>query len=381
MVNIRTESVKRRPSLFNDPFFDEFMGYGGTYTSQSLGTGVLIDQSGTIVTNYHVVQDASDIMVITKDGEQLRASYVGGDSLLDIAVLRVNSKTAFTCANIGISSDIMPGETVIAIGNPYGLESSITTGVVSNPRRILKVDDLFAVFIQTDALINPGNSGGPLINLDGEVIGINTAIYKDAQGIGFAIPIDTVKRIVPEIIKYGKVRRGYPGFTYYTVNKDGGQRLVVEDVTPGSDAARLGVRKGDAIVSLDSIPVGSVASFKYIMRTFPPDEKIEIAFNRGGSGFAYALRLSEYPAGYGTAVLSSRYGVVLSMTGGKFMVRSTKYPQYIHEGDLLYAVNGVEIKNTGDLDAVMADYAYEELRLRFVNNRNSYDVRIKPYAP
>ncbi len=379
VVNIRTETVVRRAGPFNDPFFDEFMGYGGTYRSQSLGTGVIIRGDGIVVTNYHVIDSSTDITVILPDNRQYKAAIVGGDSLLDIAILKVaGASGSLPYLPLGTANDLLPGETVIAIGNPYGLNSSVTTGVVSNIRRILKVDNDFAVFIQTDALINPGNSGGPLINLDGEVIGINSAIYRDAQGIGFAIPIDAVRRVLPDIMQYQKIRRGYLGFSLKTPSDTSAGGLQVSEVMHGGEAERLGVRNGDYLISLDDLPLSGTVSVNYILRTFPPGESVRAVFMRNGKEIRLTLRLSEYPRNYGIMVLRDKYGLVVAEQNNVIVVRSSRYPQYIREGDILVAVNGRELSGMQALDTLMSEGTFEDLNLTVSRNRRVFEILLKP---
>ncbi|HXX31624.1 MAG TPA: trypsin-like peptidase domain-containing protein, partial [Myxococcaceae bacterium] len=194
---------------------------------QSLGSGVIIDPGGLIVTNNHVIRGASAIHVILSDGRQLEAEVVGSDAGNDLALLRVQARGPLPAAQLGTSADLMIGETVVAIGSPLGLQRTVTVGVLSATGRSFKTrTETFDDFLQTDAAINPGNSGGPLLNLDGEVIGINTALLTSAQGIGFAIPVDKVRRIVNELRSFGKVRPVWVG-------------IGVEPLTPAA-ARRLG---------------------------------------------------------------------------------------------------------------------------------------------
>src|SRR5216117_3427282 len=196
VVNIQTEATIRRREV--DPFFDPFGFFGGgnqTYTS--LGSGFVWSGDGIIVTNNHVVEGASRITVIFSDRTEMRAKLIGVDPDSDVAVLRVDAKN-LVAAPIGTSSDLLIGETVVAVGNPFGLSGTVTTGVVSATGRSVPSKEAgltFTDFIQTDASINPGNSGGPLLNIEGKVVGINTAIYANAQGIGFAIPVDRARKV------------------------------------------------------------------------------------------------------------------------------------------------------------------------------------------
>jgi serine protease Do len=333
----------------------------------------VLDASGIVVTNYHVISDATDINVIASNNNQYKAEYLGGDSVLDIAVLKlVNAK--LTPARLGTSSDLLPGETVIAIGNPYGLSSSVTTGVVSNTRRILKVDNSFSVFIQTDALINPGNSGGPLININGDVIGINSAIYREAQGIGFAIPIDTVKRILPDILTYKRIRRGYLGFG---VSADTGV-LIVNSIDKTSSAYRLGVRTGDVLLMLDNLPISTVTALDYIMRTFPPGESLEAIFSRNGREIALDLTIMDYPSAYGLEFLKNRYGIEFENISNTVKVVRSGYPQYIKVGDQLLAVNGKDVRSLKDVNEALADNVNQPVKLRVYSGRMTFDIVLQP---
>ena len=253
VVNIQTEATMKRRQI--DPFFDPFGFFGGrerSYTSQSLGSGFVWSSDGIIVTNNHVVEGASRITVNVNGGRQIPATLLGVDPDSDLAVLRVDEK-GLTAAPIGTSSDLMIGESVIAVGNPFGLSGTVTTGVVSALGRSVPSQDqtrTFTDFIQTDASINPGNSGGPLLNIEGKVIGINVAIYAQAQGIGFAIPVDRAKKVVEDLLRYGAVHTAWIGAVTATLTPEEAKRLghnlsrgaMVVRIFDGSPAHRAGLR-------------------------------------------------------------------------------------------------------------------------------------------
>src|SRR5690348_18108771 len=248
VVNINAqEVVKARVS--QDPF-DIFFG-GGRMRDQvrtSLGSGFVFDSAGYVLTNYHVVERGTRIQVGFEDGTDYTAKVVGTDPGGDLAVLKIQADKKFPAIPIGSSSDLMLGEPVIAVGNPFGLSQSVSLGVVSALHRTVRAENRsYYDFIQTDASINPGNSGGPLLNGDGEVIGVCSAIYANAQGIGFAIPIDRALRVARELVKSGELASAFWGFEGTTPDpKDGGKPgalvTVVESDTPASKA---GLRKGD----------------------------------------------------------------------------------------------------------------------------------------
>ena len=217
VVNISLEyEIRKRISPFSEfsnPLFDEFFkdffdpGFGRQYKRTSLGSGVIIDgQRGYILTNAHVVEKTGTVNITLNDEREYEAEIVGVDPDSDLAVLHIKANDPLPSIAMGDSRDLLIGETVIAIGNPFGFSNTVTTGVISAANRSFRTKDrVFHDFIQTDASINPGNSGGPLLNINGELIGINTAIYAGAQGIGFAIPINKARRIIEDLIAHGEV--------------------------------------------------------------------------------------------------------------------------------------------------------------------------------
>ncbi|MBT7936309.1 MAG: trypsin-like serine protease, partial [Nitrospina sp.] len=218
VVNIYTTEISRSARNpfrnFNNNLFDKFFkDFLPPTRSQkrSLGSGVLINADGFILTNEHVIAKAAKIHVVLSDKQEFDASVIGADTKSDLAIIKIDSDRSLPFVEMGRSDDLMIGEQVLAIGNPFGLQQTVTTGIISALNRNLRAgkNKVYSDFIQVDASINPGNSGGPLLNINGSLIGINTAIYQKAEGIGFAIPIDHAKRIVLELVNYGKVRRGW----------------------------------------------------------------------------------------------------------------------------------------------------------------------------
>jgi serine protease Do len=358
VINIRTEKIVQRDfnPFFDDPFFGEFFGFKKTYKTESLGSGFFIDTDGTAVTNYHVIKSASKIYAVAGDEVQYEAELIGGDEDLDIAIIKVKNIKNVTPVTLGTSSDIMLGETVIAMGNPYGLESSVSTGVVSNTNRILNINNSFSTFIQIDAPINPGNSGGPLVNLDGEVIGINSAIYKEAQGIGFSIPIDILKRVTEEITKYGKIRPTYTGMIIEET-KDG---LSVEKVDKGSSAEKIGLRKGDIIYKLNNIPVATKSALKYIFKSYPPGNSFEIIAKRGDKFLKGKIKTDTMPENYGLKLLNDFFGIKFKQSGDYVKVTDSSIPAYLKIGDILLAINDIEIKKVSDINEIIINNIFDK---------------------
>ncbi len=312
VVNIRTEKIVQRRSRplfgFGDSIFDQFfrdMLPPRSYKTQSLGSGVIIDSSGHILTNAHVVDKASKIFIALSDNQpELEAKLIGKDNRIDLAILKIIKKGRYPFLPPGHSDDLLLGETIIAIGNPLGLGHSITTGIVSSLKRRIQVDRVHSsVFIQTDALINPGNSGGPLININGELIGINTAIARQAQGIGFSIPIDTAKRVMGDLIKYGRVRRGFLGLDVGPVSpafvKSAGESgVLVEEVEDNSPADKSGLVPADVILSVDGVIVASPEEFNSLLQTYTPGSKVDFVLLRGMKRLDKTVELTPLPPGY-----------------------------------------------------------------------------------
>src|SRR5581483_9193100 len=295
VVNVSTEVIEERGSAFGfqrDPFFDEFFRdfvdpRPQRYKSTSLGSGVIVGADGTIITNVHVVVRATRIHVTLADQREFDATLVGADADSDIAILRVKAGGSLPAIPLGSSSDLMIGETVIAIGNPFGLSHTVTTGVVSAVGRSLRDEErTYTDFIQTDASINPGNSGGPLLNIRGELVGINTAIYGKAQGIGFAIPVDRARRGMKDLVSYGEVRRAWVGLVVQDLTpqlaRHFGTRkgVVVAEVEPDSPASRAGLARGDAITRVDGHDVHSRDEFEQRIQDHTEGQSIRLTRRR-----------------------------------------------------------------------------------------------------
>jgi len=360
VVFIGTEQVVDR-RMRGTPLEGLLFGEGGRrerqQTVQSLGSGVIIDPGGTIVTNDHVIRGASAVHVMLADGRQLDAEVVGADAQNDLAVLRVQSKTPLPAAKLGTSSDLMIGETVVAIGSPFGLTKTVTSGVLSAVGRSFKANDqLYIDFLQTDAAINPGNSGGPLLNLDGEVVGINTAIFSGAQGIGFAIPVDKVRRIVQELRSFGKVRPAWVGINAVDISESLARRLgwertdgvVVESVDAGSPAAAAGVEPGDVVAELGGSPVQDADEFQARVRGYPARTPMPLVLFRNGQRISLTITPVEFPSQQADAFAWERLGVRLAPSRGTLAVSAVRSQSQaerfgIDKGDLIVRLNNVAL--------------------------------------
>lgn len=313
VVNIETEVVEKNGlegnPYFNDPFFREFFGDGYSpqpQISKGLGTGFITDKSGLILTNEHVVHGASKITVKLQGSDTpVPAEVVGADPELDLAVIRIKTKNDLPTLKLGDSGKITAGDWVIAIGNPYGLDHTVTVGVISAKGRgpVTIGSRQFKNLLQTDAAINPGNSGGPLMNVSGEVIGINTAVNAQAQGIGFAIPINTVKEVINELVSKGKVVRPYMGVYLQPLDKELAAYLgapntdgaLIADVTPGGPAEKAGLIKGDIIYKVNGEKVKTPDDLTGVIKKSKVGAKLILEIFRGGKSRFIDLTLAEKP--------------------------------------------------------------------------------------
>lgn len=301
-----TTSQSSNP-LFSDPFFREFFGQSNQQeqqVEQGLGSGFIISTDGYILTNEHVVSGAQKIQVyLAGEKEPVPTEVVGSDHDLDLAVLKIDVGKDLPVLKLGSSSDVAVGNWVIAIGNPYGLDHTVTVGVISAKGRPVTVDDReFRDLLQTDASINPGNSGGPLLNLQGEVIGINTAVSSQAQGIGFAVPSDTVSGVIDTLVKDGKITRGWLGVQIQDVTSSiaetyglsEAEGVLVSDVLDGP-AADAGIKKGDIITAVDGGKVSTADELLTTIQKTEPGEKVKLTVWRDKKSEEYTVKLTERP--------------------------------------------------------------------------------------
>jgi serine protease Do len=317
VVNIAsTKTVKSQgiPSPFlNDPFFREFFGnqfrqFEGprSYKQQGLGSGVIVDKDGYVLTNNHVVKDADEIKIKLSDKREFKGKVVGTDQKTDLAVIKIEADH-LPVLKLGDSDKLGVGETVIAVGNPFGLNQTVTSGIVSATGRANVGIADYEDFIQTDAPINPGNSGGALVNVRGELVGVNTAIFSTSggyQGIGFAIPSNMAKVVMESLIKKGKVVRGWLGVSIQPVTPDLAKQFglkedkgaLVGEVMEESPAEKAGLQRGDVILEFDGREVLDVQGLRNMVAGTPPDKKVEIKYLREGKPATANVVIAELPA-------------------------------------------------------------------------------------
>jgi len=298
VVNIATRgTVKEKPGqrnpLMDDPFFRRFFDAPRERQFQSAGSGVIVDaKNGYIVTNYHVVENASEITVTLLDDRSFSAKVIGSDEGADIAVLQAKQPNLVAIA-LGDSARLEVGDYVVAIGNPFGLQHTVTAGIVSALGRTGINPEGYEDFIQTDASINPGNSGGARVNLRGELVGINSAILSGSGGnigIGFAIPVNMVKGVMEQLIKYGQVKRGILGVSLYNVTPEIAKEFGLTDTTgalvagvaQGSSAEKAGIKTGDIITSLNGTPMKGSGELRNAIGMLRVGDRVEIGYLRDG---------------------------------------------------------------------------------------------------
>ncbi|MGB9712860.1 MAG: DegQ family serine endoprotease [Dissulfurimicrobium sp.] len=322
VVSVQVEKTLKQEQIteedpfgfFNDPFFRRFFGPEGPmfgnphkFRQMGLGSGFIISQDGYILTNNHVVSGADVIKVKLYDGREFKAKVIGTDPQSDIAVIKIPA-TNLPVLKLGDSDKIEVGEWAIAIGNPFGLKETVTVGVISAKGRDRVGISDYEDFIQTDAAINPGNSGGPLLNIYGEVIGINTAIFSKSggyMGIGFAIPINMAKVIKDQLIAKGKITRGWLGVVIQDVTEDLAKSfglkkkegVLVADVTNGSPAEKAGIKREDVIIELNGVKINDSGELRNKIALTAPGTVVKLEIERNGKRLSIPVTIAEQPQG------------------------------------------------------------------------------------
>ena len=318
VVNIKVTKVERMagPNLMgpegvdpNSPFGEFFRHFFGDmpqgpreFRQQGAGSGFIISQDGLIVTNNHVVDGAKELTVTLANKEEYPAKVVGRDPKTDIALVKIQPRGTLPAAALGDSERLRVGDWVMAIGNPFGLSNTVTAGIVSAKGRVIGAGP-YDDFIQTDASINPGNSGGPLFNMQGEVVGINTAIVPNGQGIGFAVPVNLAKGLLPQLEAKGEVTRGYLGVNVQSITPQLAKSLnlkdqkgaLVADVTKGSPADAAGIKQGDVIVGFDGKDIAEVHNLPPLVAATPIGKEVPITILRSGTEHALKVKVGQMP--------------------------------------------------------------------------------------
>ncbi|RJP21072.1 MAG: DegQ family serine endoprotease [Deltaproteobacteria bacterium] len=405
VVNISTTQVvkldqprRRSPFGQQDPFEEFFKNYFGRMPKEqkrrSLGSGFIVSEDGYILTNNHVVEKADEVTVTLLDKEEFKAKVIGNDPKTDIALIKIESRKKLPHVALGDSDELDVGEWVVAIGNPFGLGHTVTTGIVSAKGRIIgsgPYDD----FIQTDASINPGNSGGPLFNLKGEVVGINTAIIQGGQGIGFATPVQLAKAVLGQLKDKGKVTRGWLGVYIQRISPEVAENLglkdrrgaLVSDVTVDGPAEKAGIRSGDVILSFHGKDVKDEHDLPALVAATRPGTKVDIRIVRDGKEMIVPVTISEMEGepgkraggadlskGLGLTVqditpeIAQRFeienakGVIVTTVEGGSPADDAGF----QEGDIVRQINRQPVRNTAEFGKLMKKHKSDKTVLFLV---------------
>ena len=379
VVNINAEEVVRAPAA-NDPW-QLFFGLGRArdQVRTSLGSGFVFDEHGYVLTNYHVVERGSRIQVSFEDGSDFIARVVGTDPGGDLAVLKIQADRKFPAAPLGTSSDLLLGEPTIAIGNPFGLNQSVSMGVVSALHRPVHAEGhSYYDFIQTDASINPGNSGGPLLNADGNVIGVCSAVLANGQGIGFAIPIDRALRVAKELQKSGGLADAWWGFDAESLDKEAAEALgartgaLVTSIDESSPASGAGLRRGDAVVRVEGSPVRDADELRFLLRDVPLGTRVVLGIVRGKQKLDVPITAAPLTPERAHGIFQVRSGLSvteLSVSAAREAGYNVRKPVLaveavarnsaaarvgLRRGDLVLAVNSAEVDTMKDFEKALA---------------------------
>lgn len=411
VVNISTTMVVKGPDaqdrfmgpfreFFGEDFFEKFFGDvpQREFKQRSLGSGFIIDKEGHILTNNHVVEKASAIKVRLKDGKEYDAKVIGRDPKTDIAVIKITAKNELPVVPLGDSESLEVGEWVLAVGNPFGLEHTVTAGIVSAKGRVIgqgPYDD----FIQTDASINPGNSGGPLFNLKGEVVGINTAIVSGGTGIGFAIPINVAKSLLPQLKSKGRVVRGWLGVVIQKVTPElaktfglkESEGALVSDVVDDSPASKADIHRGDVIVSFDGHAIKEMEQLPKLVAATEVGKKVRIGLIRDGKSINVEVVVAELKEekreAKATPETEKNYGLVvqnitpeiakhLNLKDRRGVIVTDIQPGSpgenadLRAGDIIAEINKKPVRNVADFKELMKTASLKDGIVMLVKREN-----------
>ena len=405
VVNIRTTQIVRENPLMDffdkdDPFYRFFKRYFGEipheYQQKSLGSGFIISSDGYILTNNHVISRATKIRVkLLYTGEVYDAEVVGSDPKTDVALLKIKASRKLPTVALGDSDNIKVGDWVLAVGNPFGLNGTVTWGIISAKGRVIGQGP-YDHFLQTDAAINPGNSGGPLVDMNGKVVGINTAIVASGQGIGFAVPINIAKKLIPQL-KKGNIVRGWLGVLVQNVTPDmvkffklpDTSGAIVSQVVKGSPADRAGIKEGDVIVEYDGKKVNSATDLPYLVAFTTPGETVNIKIVRDGREIIKHVTIGKKPKKIALErEKESRLGITvtnitpyvkeeynLKIDNGVVItdVRegSIAYLSGLKKGDVIIEVNRKKVKDVADFNEKIKKALKKKIILFLINRRGN----------
>jgi len=407
-IAIRGKMKSQPNPFFDDPFFERFFGQPQMPREREFGgggSGVIVDgELGYIITNAHVIDRADEIKVFTKDGDEYDAEILGSDKGTDIALIKISSDEMMPEIQLGNSDTVRVGDSVVAIGAPFGLSQTVTSGIISALGRPQMTADGFGEMIQTDAAINPGNSGGALINLDGKLIGIPSSIFTRGGGnigIGFAIPVSTVKNITSQIIDFGSVKRGLLGVIISDLSEDVSEQLgldvdkgaLIQEVSPDSAAENAGLEPGDVIINVDGKEIENVNDLRNAIGLKRSGERVKVVIIRDNREMTKNAKLGEIEVEQTVqadqinsllagAVLSDYVEDPDSMFGKSRGViilsiepNSNADQARLKEGDIIWAVGNMEVENLEEFQSVTKDR--DILILRVIRNGRQLIIQMR----
>ena len=413
VVSIATKGTVSAPAnpLMEDPFFRRFFGFPDQQQQQqrrrqvqSAGSGVIVDATkGYILTNHHVVENAEEIEIFLTDNRSLKAKVVGSDAGTDVALLQVENPKGLVQMKLGNSDQVQVGDFVLAIGNPFGLQHTVTSGIVSALGRSGINPDGYEAFIQTDASINPGNSGGALVNLRGELVGINSAIFSNSGGnigIGFAIPVNIAKSIMSQILQFGEVKRGLLGVSISDFNAESAKAFgiegtaegaLVQEVADGSAAEKAGIEVGDVILSVDGQRIKSASDLRNTVGLKRSGDSVRVEVLRDGKRRQITALLSEVATtaqvdgedlhpGLAGAELGNHEGKADQFAGPGVLIESVE-PESpaaqagLMANDIIVSVNRIRVRNVRELQQAAGQQSLLILSIRRGNRNLLLQIR------
>lgn len=381
VVNITCSTTRQRKSpleMFMDPGFGILQAPG---KRTSLGSGIIVDgKKGLVVTNAHVIAGADEIMIHLRDGREYKARIIGVEPDFDLAALEIADAPLLPSVPFGDSNDIMPGETVIAIGNPFGFNHTVTTGVISALHRSLRNDHgLLTDLIQTDAAINPGNSGGPLLNLDGSLIGINTVIDARGEGLGFAIPASKAKDVLERLTRHTPPTPIWLGLlaANYGRNENG---IVITDINRSAPAAKAGLKKGDLIKSINASEIRNVQDYLGFLRNQTSMSHLNLGIERQGQRLEVNVSPAHFDDATAEKLMGELWGLSVEDREGRLRIvrTSPKSPaSFLKAGDIIYSVGQEPVKTRRELlDAFRRERLSREIILGINRGKRDYYARL-----
>ncbi|MAH80676.1 MAG: serine endoprotease DegQ [Rickettsiales bacterium] len=378
-VSVLAKSQSYQNPMYDDPYFRHFFDMPKfNPKKEAIGSGVIVTQKGYILTNHHVIQNAAELSVTLSDGREFEAELIGSDPKTDLALLKI-SGNQLPSVTLGNSDNLKVGDWSIAVGNPFGLQSSVTVGIISALGRSGVIDvDNYASFIQTDAAINPGNSGGALLNIDGELIGINTAIFSQSggyMGIGFAVPVNTAKRVMEDLLSFGKVKRGMLGVSIKPITEQVMEEFdlktrsgaLVVGVESNSSAEMAGVKIDDIIVELNDTRVSDFLSLRSSISELRIGDKSTLKVLRNGRVLELNFTLmGEQDAFIGTTEEFDKLGLIVVKNSPKLQ---KKYNLFTAKG---LVIKEVQKDSVSDKNQLEEGFVIQEVNGRFVNTVEDY---------